>query len=188
VNVLGTVLRSVVRLTGRHKLVSAIGGLFVAAVIVVSTVATSGSPASAAHDAPVAPSFTLAPLGGSGQRISLSQYQGKPLIVNFWASWCSPCQQETPLLARWYKQQHGRVNLVGLDENDSAADALKFAHAKGITYPIGTDEALAAANAYGVTGLPQTFFLNAQHRIVDHIYGAVTEATLAKGVRLMRQG
>jgi thiol-disulfide isomerase/thioredoxin len=187
VNVPGTVLRSVVRLTGRHKLVSAIGGLFVAAVIVVSTVATSGSPASAAHDAPVAPSFTLAPLG-SGQRISLSQYRDKPLIVNFWASWCPPCQQETPLLARWYKQQHGQVNLVGLDENDSAAAALKFAHAKGITYPIGTDTALAAANAYGVTGLPQTFFLNAQHRIVDHVYGAVTEAALAKGVRLMRQG
>lgn len=184
----GTVLRSVVRLAGRHKLVSAIVGLFVAAVIVISAVTTSGSPASAARDAPVAPSFALAPLGGSGQRISLSQYRGKPLIVNFWASWCTPCQQETPLLAQWYKQQHGRVDLVGLDENDSAADALKFAHAKGITYPIGTDEALAAASAYGVTGLPQTFFLNAKHRIVDHVYGAVTEAALAKGVRMMRQG
>jgi cytochrome c biogenesis protein CcmG, thiol:disulfide interchange protein DsbE len=158
------------------------------AVIVVGAVTTSGSPASAAHDAPVAPSFTLAPLGGSSQRISLSQYRGKPLIVNFWASWCSPCQQETPLLARWYKQQHGQVNLVGLDENDSAASALEFARAKGVTYPIGTDEALAAANAYGVTGLPQTFFLNAQHHIVDRIYGAVTEAALTKGVRLMRQG
>jgi cytochrome c biogenesis protein CcmG, thiol:disulfide interchange protein DsbE len=187
VSVPGTALRSVVRLAGRHKLVSAIVGLFVVAVIVISAV-TSGSPASAAHDAPVAPSFTLAPLGGSAQRISLSQYRGKPLIVNFWASWCTPCQQETPLLAQWYTQQHGRVDLVGLDENDSAADALKFAHAKGVTYPIGTDAALAAASAYGVTGLPQTFFLNAQHRIVDRVYGAVTEAALAKGVRLMRQG
>jgi cytochrome c biogenesis protein CcmG, thiol:disulfide interchange protein DsbE len=187
VSVPGTALRSAVRLAGRHKLVSAIVGMFVVAVIVISTVTTSGSPASAAHDAPVAPSFALTPLDGSGQRISLSQYRGKPLIVNFWASWCIPCQRETPLLARWYKQQHGQVNLIGLDENDSAANALKFAHAKGVTYPIGTDGALAAANAYGVTGLPQTFFLNAKHRIVDRVYGAVTEAALAKGVRLMRQ-
>jgi cytochrome c biogenesis protein CcmG, thiol:disulfide interchange protein DsbE len=184
----GTALRSAGRLAGRHRLVSAIVGMFLVAVIVVSAVTTSGSPASA-HDAPapVAPSFTLAPIGGSGQRISLSQYQGKPLILNFWASWCSPCQQETPLLAQWYKRQHGQVNLVGLDENESAASALKFARAKDVTYPIGTDKALAAANAYGVTGLPQTFFLNAQHRIVDRVYGAVTEADLAKGVRLMRQ-
>ena len=184
----GAVLRSAVGLAGRHRLVSVIVGMFVVAIIVVSTVTTSGSPANAAHGAPVAPSFTLASLGGSGQRISLSEYRGKPLIVNFWASWCGPCQQETPLLAQWYKQQHGRVNLVGLDENDSAANALDFAHAKGVTYPIGTDEALAAANAYGVTGLPQTFFLDAKHRVVDRIYGAVTEAALAKGARLMRQG
>jgi cytochrome c biogenesis protein CcmG, thiol:disulfide interchange protein DsbE len=188
VSVPGTVLRSAVRLAGRHRLVSSIVGMFVVAIIVVSAVTTSGAPASAARDAPVAPSFTLTPLTGSGQRISLSQYLGKPLIMNFWASWCPPCQQETPLLAQWYKQQHGRVSLVGLDENDSAADALKFAHAKGVTYPVGTDEALAAANAYGVTGLPQTFFLNAKHHIVYHVYGAITEADLAKGVRLMRQG
>jgi cytochrome c biogenesis protein CcmG, thiol:disulfide interchange protein DsbE len=187
VSISGAALRSAGRLAGRHKLASAIVAVFVVAVIVVSAVTTSGSPASAAHDAPAAPSFTLAPLSSSGQRISLSQYQGKPVIVNFWASWCQPCQEETPLLARWYKQQHGQVNLVGLDENDSAPSALAFAHAKGVTYPIGTDTALTAANAYGVTALPQTFFLNAQHRIVDHVYGAVTEADLSRGVQLMRQ-
>ena len=185
---LGAVLLSAGRMAARHKLVSTIVAVFIVAAAVISVISSPGSSASTSHTDPAAPAFTLAPLGGSGQRISLSQYRGKPLIVNFWASWCSPCQQETPLLAQWYKQQHGRVDLVGLDENDSAADALKFAHAKGITYPIGTDAALAAASAYGVTGLPQTFFLNAQHRIVDRVYGAVTEAALAKGVRLMRQG
>ena len=105
--------------------------------------------------------------------------------MNFWASWCDPCQRETPLLASWYKQQHGHVIIVGLDENDNTANALKFAHAKGVTYPVGVDPVLAAANAYGVVALPQTFFLNAQHRIVDRVYGAVTQADLAKGVRLM---
>ena len=75
--------------------------------------------------------------------------------------------------------------LLGLDENDTAADALKFATAKGVSYPIGFDPNVTVAPAYGVDGLPQTFFLNAEHRIVDHVLGAVTKAELAKGLRLM---
>ena len=178
------VLRKAGSLARRHKIATAIGAVFAAAIVVVSLLTSQGG---SGHTDPVAPSFTLAALGAPGQHIALSQYEGKPLIVNFWASWCEPCQQETPLLARWYKAQHGKVNLVGLDENDSTASALKFAHAKGVSYPIGVDPApaLATASAYGVVALPQTFFLNAQHRIVDHVLGAVTSAQLAKGLRLM---
>ena len=171
------------RLAGRHKVITAVIAVFVAAVIAVSLIGTSSGGAPASH--PAAPGFTLTALGAPGQHISLSQYQGKPLIVNFWASWCDPCQRETPLLAGWYKQQHGRVVIVGLDENDNTANALKFARAKGVTYPVGVDPALAAANAYGVVALPQTFFLDARHRIVYRYPGALTQAELAKGVRLM---
>jgi thiol-disulfide isomerase/thioredoxin len=172
------------RLAWQHKVVTASVAVFVLAAVVISLI-SSGSPGSPPRSEPVAPGFALSVLGAPGQHITLSQYQGKPLIVNFWASWCDPCQRETPLLASWYKQQHGRVILVGLDENDNTASALKFAHAKGVSYPVGVDPALTAANAYGVVALPQTFFLNAQHRIVDRVYGAVTQADLAKGVRLM---
>jgi cytochrome c biogenesis protein CcmG/thiol:disulfide interchange protein DsbE len=173
-------------LVRQHKVATGVGAVFAAAIVVVSLIGSS-SPGRSAHADPVAPSFALTVLGAPGQRIALSQYKGKPLIVNFWASWCEPCQQETPLLARWYKAQHGRVNLVGLDENDSAASAIRFAHAKGVSYPIGVDPgpALVTASAYGVVALPQTFFLNAQHRVVKRIYGAVTQADLAAGVRLM---
>lgn len=170
------------RLIGRHKVISAAVALFAAAVIVVS-VATSGSAAPENH--PAAASFTLTALGQPGKQVSLSQYAGKPVIVNFWASWCEPCATETPLLASWYRQQHGRVVLLGLDENDSTANALKFVQAKGVTYPIGFDPNVTVAGKYGVDGLPQTFFLNAKHQIVDHVLGAVTRAELAKGVRLM---
>jgi thiol-disulfide isomerase/thioredoxin len=182
----GLRLRRAGLLAKQHKVVTAVTAAFLAAIVVVGLL-TTGSPRGSAHTDPVAPAFTLAALGASGQHIALSQYNGKPLIVNFWASWCPPCQQETPLLARWYKAQHGTVNLVGLDENDSTANALKFAHAKGVSYPIGVDPgpALVTASAYGVVALPQTFFLNARHRIVDRIYGAVTQADLAAGVRLM---
>ena len=174
--------RAPARLVVRHKLISAVVAIFVVAAVAVSLATTgSGSP-----PAPVAPSFTLDSLTAPGQHITLSQYEGKPLIVNFWASWCPPCQQETPLLASWYTRQHGHVMLVGLDENDTASSAIKFAKAKGVSYPIGVDPGIAAANAYGVVALPQTFFLNAQHRIVDHVLGAVTQAELDKGLRLMQ--
>lgn len=169
------------RLIGRHKVISAVIALFAAAVITVS-VATSGS--AAPENRPAAAGFTLPALGQQGKQISLSQYKGKPVIVNFWASWCDPCQQETPLLASWYKQ-HDHVVLLGLDENDSAAKALAFAKAKDVTYPIGFDPNVTVAGKYGVDGLPQTFFLNAKHQIVDHVLGALTKATLAEGVRLM---
>jgi cytochrome c biogenesis protein CcmG/thiol:disulfide interchange protein DsbE len=176
------VARRTAGLARRHKVITGSVAVFVAAVIAVS-LATSGSATPPADKA--AAGFTLTALGKPGQQVSLSQYQGKPLIINFWASWCGPCQQETPLLAGWYKQQHGHVALLGLDENDVAADAVRFAAAKGVSYPIGFDPAVTVPAAYGVDGLPQTFFLNAEHRIVDHVLGAVTEAELAKGLRLM---
>jgi cytochrome c biogenesis protein CcmG, thiol:disulfide interchange protein DsbE len=166
----------------RNKIITGISAAFVVAIIVVS-LTTNNSPAPPSY--PVAHGFSLPALGQTGRQVSLSQYAGKPVIVNFWASWCAPCQQETPLLASWYKQQDGHVVLLGLDENDTTASALKFARAKGVTYPIGFDPNVTAALAYNVDGLPQTFFLNAQHRIVDHVLGAVTKAQLAKGVRLM---
>ena len=176
-------------LARRHKVITGSVVAFIAAVIAVS-LATSGSAAPPTNQAApkAAAGFTLAALGKPGQQVSLSQYQGKPLIINFWASWCAPCQQETPLLASWYKQQHGHVVLLGLDENDVAADAIKFAAAKGVSYPIGFDPNVTVAPAYNVDGLPQTFFLNAEHRIVDHVLGAVTKAELAKGLRLMNAG
>ncbi|MGH3250944.1 MAG: redoxin domain-containing protein [Trebonia sp.] len=169
-------------LARRHKVITGVTALFIAAVIGVS-LATSGSPAPPSY--PAAAGFTLPALGQAGQQVSLSQYQGKPVIVNFWASWCEPCQRETPLLASWYKEQHGHVVLLGLDENDTTASALKFAQAKGVSYPIGFDPKVTVALAYNVDGLPQTFFLNAKHHIVDHVLGAVTKAELTKGVRLM---
>jgi cytochrome c biogenesis protein CcmG/thiol:disulfide interchange protein DsbE len=170
------------RFIGRHKLISSSIAVFAAAVIAVS-LATTGAASPRAY--PAAHGFALTALGDPTGRVSLSEYQGKPVIINFWASWCEPCQQETPLLATWYKQQHGHVVMLGLDENDSAANATKFAKAKGVSYPIGFDPSLTVPSAYGVDGLPQTFFLDARHRIVDHVLGAVTAASLAKGLRLM---
>ena len=170
------------RLIARNKLVSGSIAVFAVAAIVVSLLTSS---AAARPPAPAAAGFSLTALGEPSAHVALSQYQGKPVIVNFWASWCTDCQTETPLLASWYKQQVGRVDLVGLDENDTTAKAIAFAHAKGITYPVGSDPLTTVTGPYGVDALPQTFFLNAKHRIVEHVLGPMTKADLAQGVALM---
>lgn len=169
----------------RHKFASGLVALCVAASLVAIALAASGSaaPAGAASD-PAAPTFSLPVLGHSGQKVSLSDYAGRPLIVNFFASWCLPCQKETPLLARFYRTEHGRVAIVGLDENDAQSSAVSFTRKEGVGYPVGFDPGVTAASAYGVAALPQTFFLNAKHRIVDRIFGAVTLADINRGIAL----
>ncbi len=182
---IGEVWRSALR----HKLISVIVALCVVGSLTGIALAGSGSaaPSRAAAD-PAAPTFGLPVLGHSGRQVSLAGYAGQPLIVNFFASWCDPCKQETPLLARFYRAERGKVALVGLDENDAPGSALSFTRANGVTYPVGWDPQFAAASAYGVDGLPQTFFLNARHRIVDRVFGAVTLADINRGIALATKG
>jgi cytochrome c biogenesis protein CcmG/thiol:disulfide interchange protein DsbE len=179
------------RVAVRHKVISSLIALCVAGSLAGIALASSASGASgqstgqSARPADVAaPAFSLSVLGRSGQHVSLGQYSGRPLIVNFFASWCEPCKTETPLLAKFYRTEKGKVALVGLDENDVLGNAMSFTHADGVTYPVGWDPQFGVASAYGVNALPQTFFLDARHRIVDRIFGAVTLADLQKGIAL----
>jgi cytochrome c biogenesis protein CcmG, thiol:disulfide interchange protein DsbE len=192
------------RAMAEHKVTTAVFGISLAAIVAVGAVAgasgsagkansgsgagtgssvTSAQPATGQR----APAFDLAALAGPGAHVSLAAYTGKPVIVNFFASWCGPCRKETPELARYYTSAHGAVRVIGVDTNDSRTAALAFTKRYGVTYPVASDPAATTAGAFGVTGLPQTFFLNAQHKIVDRVYGAVTAAALAKGVKLMGQ-
>jgi len=168
----------------RLALTTAAAVLAVAAAI-VAIGNTSSGPANS-HSDPVAPAFTLALLGHHGEHISLAGLTGRPVIVNFFASWCEPCQKETPLLARFYRAAHGSITLIGVDANDKASAALRFTHAAGVSYPVGFDPyPMHTTISYGVGGLPQTFFLDSQHRIVKRIFGAVTEQELRAGVALI---
>ena len=180
--------REVGRSALRHKVLSAVIAVCVAGSLVAIGVvgSASGQAASgqAARPAPVAaPAFSLPLLGHeSGQQVALSAYRGRPLIVNFFASWCEPCQTETPLLAKFYRSQKGAVALVGLDENDTLGHATSFTRADGVSYPVGWDPNFTVASAYGVNALPQTFFLNSRHQIVDRVFGQVTLARLNQGI------
>jgi cytochrome c biogenesis protein CcmG, thiol:disulfide interchange protein DsbE len=154
------------------------------AVALLAIGATSGGAAGHAPP-PRAQALTLAALGHPGQHISLAQYAGHPLILNFFASWCEPCQRETPLIAR-FARSHPDVIIVGIDVNDSSPAGLAFARKTGVSYPVASDPApMTMALSYGVTALPQTFFLNAQHRVVKRVIRAVTLPDLRTGVAIM---
>jgi cytochrome c biogenesis protein CcmG/thiol:disulfide interchange protein DsbE len=175
-------VREVGRSARRHKILSAIIALGIAGSLTAIGLIGSGSGGTAK---PVAAStFSLPALGHSGQQVALSGYRGQPVIVNFFASWCEPCQRETPLLAAFYRTEKGKVALVGLDENDIVGHATTFTHKEGVSYPVGWDPGGAAATSYGVNALPQTFFLNARHQVVDRVFGPVTLDDLHKGIAL----
>jgi cytochrome c biogenesis protein CcmG/thiol:disulfide interchange protein DsbE len=164
----------------------AVGVVIVAAVIAIDATSHRLKAVAAPPPKP-APALSLPSLRDPAQQVSLTAYQGRPLIVNFFASWCGPCQQETPLLARFYRAEHGKVVIIGVDADDNATAARKFMTAKGVAYPVGYESTPALSDAYGVSeiGIPETFFLNAKHRIVKHVIGGVTAKDLASGVTLM---
>jgi len=170
----------------RTAVIAAIVVTVAVALIVIG--ATVGSGAPAPRDLGQAKSFTLSVLGHSGQHLSLQSQAGHPVIVNFFASWCTPCQKETPLIARFYRARQGQVRIIGIDVNDSASAAMSFVHKSGVSYPVAVDPLpMKTATAYRLPGLPATFFLNARHRIVKRVFGALTQAELTSGATLMTQ-
>jgi cytochrome c biogenesis protein CcmG, thiol:disulfide interchange protein DsbE len=157
-------------------------------VIVTLSVTGTGTGGAGPHQAPPTPakSFSLGALGRPAHRITLGSLAGRPVIVNFFASWCAPCQKETPMLARFAK--HTSVAVIGIDVNDPTSSALAFVHKNGVTYPVATEPAMGSTVVnYNLPGLPATFFLDSRHRIVKRVYGAVTQAELTSGSALISE-
>jgi cytochrome c biogenesis protein CcmG/thiol:disulfide interchange protein DsbE len=139
--------------------------------------ALSGVP-SAPASGPIAPVFELDRLGGGGT-IDLAKYSGRPVILNFWASWCGPCKDEAgPLEHSWERWSKRGVVVVGIDTRDSVDAAQAFIQGHDVTYPIAKDVSGQTADSYSVTGMPQTFVISRDGRIVSRTIGPITEAKI----------
>jgi cytochrome c biogenesis protein CcmG/thiol:disulfide interchange protein DsbE len=125
-----------------------------------------------------APDFTLARLDGSGP-LALSQLRGRVVVLNYWAAWCTTCRVEAAALAGASRTWRGRgVTFLGINVQDVDTDARQFEREFGLTYPSVTDPAGEVMRRYGVTGVPETFILDAQGRVMAKWTGAVDAASL----------
>jgi cytochrome c biogenesis protein CcmG/thiol:disulfide interchange protein DsbE len=128
-----------------------------------------------------APDFTLNRVDEGG-KLQLASLRGKVVVLNFWASWCYPCNQEAPTLQAAAKRWGDRVVVLGVDVNDPTSDARKFARKFKLTYPLVHDNHNVTSPRYGLTGLPETFFIDRTGKLVGHVAAAVDAAALRNGV------
>jgi len=125
-----------------------------------------------------APSFALREVG-SGMTINLEQLRGKPTVINFWATWCAPCYEEHPVLVASARSMQPQVQFLGVVFQDSEEKIIQaFLRDRGTAYPTVVDDAGKTAIAYGVGGVPETFFLDASGAIVAKHSGPLTSELL----------
>ena len=115
--------------------------------------------------------------------VGLDELRGTPVVLNFWASWCDPCRSEAPLLRRaWAEARRRGVLFVGLDQQDAQDDARAFIREFGLTFPHVREPGKDSAQRWGVTGIPETFFIDRRGRVVAHVIGVVDREQLASGI------
>jgi len=123
-----------------------------------------------------APDFTLpTPDGGE---IRLSDLRGRPVVVNFWATWCPPCRYEVPALEQAHRELGGDAIILGVDVQESAATVQSFASEVGMTYPVVLDARAEVARAYRVRAYPTTYFIDSRGMITHVVTGPLNEPLL----------
>ena len=136
-----------------------------------------------------APNFTLAALatGTHGASdLSLLNFKRKPVMLNIWSSTCVPCIAEAPFLqSQWQQVRSKGVVFLGIDFQDSQSDGLRFLQQNGITYPNVLDSTGSVSIDYGVTGTPESIFINRQGTVVSRVIGQLTAQTLQNNLQLI---
>ena len=134
-----------------------------------------------------APDFTLAALSIRAEPpIHLANLRGKPMVINFWASWCAPCADEAPLLqSAWQHARTQGVIFLGIDFQDTQGAGLGFLQKQGITYPSAIDANGATAINYGITGTPETFFIDRRGIVVATVRSQITAQQLQRDIALL---
>ena len=125
----------------------------------------------------------------SDGRIALDELRGTPVVLNFWASWCIPCRQEAPVLERSWRGARGRgVLFLGLNMQDLTDEARSFIREFDNTYLNVRDQSNGVARDWGVTGIPETFFISRRGRVVGHVIGVVSARQLREGIASAQRG
>ena len=131
-----------------------------------------------------APDFTVT--DADGNSVKLSDFRGKGVVLNFWASWCGPCKSEMPHFQTAYEEYGEDIHFLMVNMasafGDSRADAEKLLTDGSYTFPVYYDDLTECAYGYGVTGIPMTFFLDAEGNIVSGKSGAISEADLQRRI------
>jgi cytochrome c biogenesis protein CcmG, thiol:disulfide interchange protein DsbE len=171
----------------RRRTVAAIGGGAVVAGVIAllvvgfvnRDVGTSIQDALEEGERPEAPAFTAPVLlagdgiGPKGADVSLDDLRGRTVVLNFWASWCEPCQREMPALVEFAKERPG-VQVVGLAVTDVPSASRAFAREVGADFPLGIDRRGDTIATFGATGLPATVFIDREGRVAGTAFGELT--------------
>ena len=134
-----------------------------------------------------APDFTVYDLEGNAHK--LSDFRGKPVLLNFWASWCGPCQMEMPDFQKFYESHGDQVHFVIVNLTDGQQETVETASAfiteKGYTFPVYYDTDIDAAMKYGVSAVPVSYFIDAEGYFVAWAQGALTADMLQQGMDML---
>jgi thiol-disulfide isomerase/thioredoxin len=133
------------------------------------------------------PDFTI--LDMNGNEVKLSDFFGKPIVLNFWASWCPPCKAELPDFEEACKRYEGKVTFLMVNLTDGKRETVEVAKeyvaSQGYTFPVYFDTKYEAAYVYGVSSIPQTYFINADGSLEARATGMISAARLEEGIGMI---
>lgn len=156
----------------------------------VSAIKRGDRPAAPAFDLPVIWNRTgLWPASvrnaAADGRISLAELRGHPVVLNFWASWCIPCKEEAPYFAAAARAHESKVVFLGLDVQDLVPDARRFLDRLDVPYASVRDGSPKSYSAYGLTGVPETYFIDSRGHVVAHAAGALSGRELETKIAVL---
>jgi cytochrome c biogenesis protein CcmG/thiol:disulfide interchange protein DsbE len=161
----------------------AVASAFVVVVagVVAAALASGGAPDDTGLEP--APAFALPDVADPSRTIRLTDFEGRPVVLNFWGSWCVPCRKEMPFFEDVHRRAGGRLVVLGIDRLDHRDDAVEFLTDVGVTYPSAYDRDGSLDAPYRLVGMPTTVFVSPDGAILERITGELTAARLEAAVR-----